>query len=84
MVTYSDILTLQVVLKDSKPVQLIHHTCTCIAGAALCDHCVALLFQSAHTSQMKVPVVPPLRSCTEGEQQWHKPSTLVSQRKTYN
>ncbi|CAM4611183.1 unnamed protein product [Leuciscus chuanchicus] len=66
----------EVVLKDSKPVQLIHHKCSCIAGAALCNHCVALLYQSAHYSQLKVPVVPPVLSCPEGEQQLHKPRTL--------
>ncbi|KAK5859094.1 hypothetical protein PBY51_003185 [Eleginops maclovinus] len=26
--------------------------------------------------QLKLPVVPPVLSCTEGEQQWHKPRTL--------
>ncbi|CAM4607876.1 unnamed protein product [Leuciscus chuanchicus] len=52
------------------------HSCTCVAGAALCNHCVALLFQSAHYSELNVPVVPPVLSCTEGEQQWHKPRTL--------
>ncbi|XP_041847552.1 uncharacterized protein LOC121643962 isoform X2 [Melanotaenia boesemani] len=66
----------RVVLRDSSPVELLHHSCTCVAGAALCNHCVALLFQSAHYSQLKVPVVPPMLSCTEGEQQWHKPRTL--------
>lgn len=64
------------VLKDSNPVQLVHHKCSCIAGAALCNHCVALLFQSAHYSQLSLSVVPPVLSCTEGEQQWHKPRTL--------
>ncbi|XP_029955469.1 uncharacterized protein LOC115394311 isoform X2 [Salarias fasciatus] len=53
-----------------------HHSCTCVAGAAMCNHCVALLFQSAHYSQLQAPVVPPVLSCTEGEQQWHKPRTL--------
>lgn len=71
----------QVVLRDSSPVELIHHSCTCVAGAALCNHCVALLFQSPHYSQLKVQVVPPVLSCTEGEQQWHKPRTLVSPEK---
>ncbi|XP_037535870.1 uncharacterized protein LOC119412904 isoform X1 [Nematolebias whitei] len=68
--------TTRVVLKDSCPVELIHHSCTCVAGAALCNHCVALLFQSAHYSELKLSVVPPVLSCTEGEQQWHKPRTL--------
>lgn len=64
------------VLKDSSPVELVRHSCTCAAGTALCNHSVTLLFQSAHYSQLKVPVVPPVLSCTEGEQQWHKPRTL--------
>ncbi|XP_037552279.1 uncharacterized protein LOC119428679 [Nematolebias whitei] len=68
--------TTRVVLKDSCPVELIHHSCTCVAGAALCNHCVALLFQSAHYSELKLSVVPPVLSCPEGEQQWHKPRTL--------
>ncbi|XP_067271626.1 uncharacterized protein [Pseudorasbora parva] len=68
--------TTRVVLKDSSPVELIEHSCTCVAGAALCNHCVALLFQSAHYSELNMSVVPPVLSCTEGEQQWHKPRTL--------
>ncbi|CAI5694544.1 unnamed protein product [Oreochromis niloticus] len=69
-------IILKVVLKDSLPVQLLHFSCTCKAGKALCNHCVALLFQSAHYSQLKVQVVPPILSCTEGEQQWHKPRVM--------
>lgn len=49
--------------------------CSCVAGTALCNHAVALLFQTAHYSQLSVPVVPPVHSCTESEQQWHKPRT---------
>uniref|UniRef100_A0AAV2LNW6 SWIM-type domain-containing protein n=1 Tax=Knipowitschia caucasica TaxID=637954 RepID=A0AAV2LNW6_KNICA len=67
---------LRVVLTDSQPVQLLHFACTCKAGKALCNHCVALLFQSAHYSQLKLQVVPPMLSCTEGEQQWHKPRVM--------
>ncbi|XDV44768.1 hypothetical protein PO909_013008 [Leuciscus waleckii] len=66
----------QVGLKDSIPVELAHHSCTCVAGSVLCNHCVALLFQSAHYSQLDIPVVPPVLSCTESEQQCHKPRTL--------
>ncbi|XP_036072734.1 uncharacterized protein LOC112155807 isoform X1 [Oryzias melastigma] len=69
-------ILLQVGLKDSIPVELAHHSCTCVAGSVLCNHCVALLFQSAHYSQLDIPVVPPVLSCTESEQQWHKPRTL--------
>lgn len=71
---------LQVVLKDSDPVQMLQCNCSCVAGKALCNHSVALLFQSAHYSQLNLQVVPPILSCTEGEQQWHKPRTMVSLR----
>ncbi|KAL2095395.1 hypothetical protein ACEWY4_010114 [Coilia grayii] len=70
--------SLSVALKDSVPVELAHHSCTCVAGSVLCNHCVALLFQSAHYSQLGVQVVPPVLSCTESQQQWHKPRTLAS------
>ncbi|XP_070399895.1 protein brambleberry isoform X1 [Nothobranchius furzeri] len=56
---------LSMVLKDSQTVQLLDFTCTCKAGKASCNHRVALLFQSAHYSQLKVQVVPPLLSCSE-------------------
>ncbi|XP_030271599.1 uncharacterized protein LOC115580976 [Sparus aurata] len=49
--------------------------CSCVAGTALCNHTVALLFQTAHYSELKMQVVPPVHSCTEAEQQWHKPRT---------
>ncbi|KAL3999970.1 tubulin-specific chaperone D [Sarotherodon galilaeus] len=62
--------------EDSQPVQLLNFSCTCKAGKALCNHCVALLFQSAHYLQLKVQVVPLMLSCTEGEQQWHKPRVM--------
>ncbi|CAB1328672.1 unnamed protein product, partial [Coregonus sp. 'balchen'] len=65
-----------VVLKPSEPVTMTQHHCSCVAGTALYNHTVALLFQSAHYSQMGTPVVPPVHSCTEAEQQWHKPRTM--------
>ncbi|KAL4007774.1 hypothetical protein ACER0C_001626 [Sarotherodon galilaeus] len=42
----------------------------------MCNHTVALFFQTAQYSQLRVPVVPPVHSCTESEQQWHKPRTV--------
>ena len=54
------------------------HQCSCVAGTALCNHIVALLLQSAHYSETGAKVVPPVHSCTEMEQQWHKPRTMVS------
>ncbi|XP_061077381.1 uncharacterized protein LOC133111208 isoform X2 [Conger conger] len=67
---------MRVILKDSCPVELIHAQCSCVAGTALCNHTVALLYQSAHYSQLKTPVVPPVLSCTESEQCWHEPRTM--------
>ncbi|XP_063043972.1 uncharacterized protein LOC134438351 [Engraulis encrasicolus] len=65
----------QVVLRDTTLVVLVRCRCSCVAGTALCNHAVALLFQTAHYSELHVPVVPPVHSCTELEQQWHKPRT---------
>ncbi|ROL42681.1 hypothetical protein DPX16_14088 [Anabarilius grahami] len=45
-------------------------------GCALCNHLVALLYQTAHYSQLNIPAVPPVHSCTDTEQIWHKPRTL--------
>ncbi len=66
------------VLQDSDPVILTSNQCTCVAGTAVCNHTVALLFQMAHYSELNVQVVLPVHSCTEREQQWHKPRTAVS------
>ncbi|KAI4885066.1 hypothetical protein NFI96_013031, partial [Prochilodus magdalenae] len=63
------------VLRDSDPVVLISNLCSCVAGTAVCNHTVALLFQTAHYSELNVQVVPPVHTCTETEQQWHKPRT---------
>ncbi|XP_037390004.1 uncharacterized protein LOC119262379 [Pygocentrus nattereri] len=68
--------TTKIGLSDSSPVVLTHTCCSCVAGTALCNHIVALLFQTAHFSQLSVPVVPPVHSCTETEQRWHKPRTI--------
>ncbi|XP_076843798.1 uncharacterized protein LOC143526239 isoform X2 [Brachyhypopomus gauderio] len=75
--TYLVILTTtKICLDDSRPVSLLHCSCSCVAGTTLCNHVVALLYQTAHYSQLRVPAVPPVLSCTESEQQWHKPRTL--------
>ncbi|XP_076855008.1 uncharacterized protein LOC143509963 isoform X2 [Brachyhypopomus gauderio] len=68
--------SLRIVLKDSKPVILTHCQCSCVAGTVLCNHAVALLYQTAHYSQLGIHAVPPVRSCTEKEQAWHKPRTM--------
>ncbi|XP_051532625.1 uncharacterized protein LOC127428336 isoform X2 [Myxocyprinus asiaticus] len=46
-----------------------------IKSVLVCNHIFALLFQTAHYSELDVQVVPPVHSCTETEQQWHKPRT---------
>ncbi|XP_028460066.1 uncharacterized protein LOC114572580 isoform X2 [Perca flavescens] len=68
---------LRIVLEDSSPVQLYETVCSCAAGKALCNHTVALLFQTATYSQLRLLAVPPVLSCTETEQRWHKPKTMV-------
>ncbi len=65
-------------LKHSKPVVLVSSHCSCVVGCALCNHLVALLYQTAHYSQLSIPAVPLVHSCTDTEQIWHKPRTLVS------
>ncbi|XP_034088235.1 uncharacterized protein LOC117556808 [Gymnodraco acuticeps] len=68
--------TMKITLRDSSPVVLTHNQCSCVAGTVLCNHTVALLFQTAHYTELNMPVVPPVHSCTESEQQWHKPRTM--------
>ncbi|XP_076153873.1 uncharacterized protein LOC143137508 [Alosa pseudoharengus] len=68
--------TTKIVLRDSKPVVLERCQCTCVAGTALCCHVAALLYQTAHYSQLRLTSVPPVFSCTETEQKWHKPRTM--------
>ncbi|XP_051951627.1 uncharacterized protein LOC127621880 [Xyrauchen texanus] len=67
---------MKIVLEDSTPVQLYEVECSCVAGRALCNHNVALLYQTAHYSQLNITAVPPVLSCTESEQRWHKPRTM--------
>ena len=69
---------LKIVIEDSSPVQMIEAECSCVAGTALCNHNVALLYQTAHYSQLNLAAVPPVLSCTETEQRWHKPRIMVS------
>ncbi|CDQ86837.1 unnamed protein product [Oncorhynchus mykiss] len=64
------------VLKHSIPVIVVQSHCSCVAGSALCNHLVALLYQTAHYSQLNIPAAPPVHSCTDTEQCWHKPRTL--------
>ncbi|KAK0131248.1 hypothetical protein N1851_034070 [Merluccius polli] len=65
--------------ENSSPVQIAVAECSCVAGTALCNHNVALLYQTAHYSTLNLKAVPPVLSCTETEQQWHKPRTMVDE-----
>lgn len=38
---------------------------------------VSLLYETAHHSECGMSVVPPVLSCTETEQRWNKPQTIV-------
>ncbi|CAJ0600743.1 unnamed protein product [Cylicocyclus nassatus] len=62
--------------EDRVPVDIAVAECSCVAGTALCNHNVALLFQTAHYSTLNLAAVPPVLSCTETEQRWHKPRTM--------
>ena len=64
----------QIVLRDAEPVVMTSSQCSCKAGTAVCNHTVALLFQTAHYSELNIQVVPPVHACTET---WHKPRTAV-------
>ncbi|XP_064844618.1 uncharacterized protein LOC135555779 [Oncorhynchus masou masou] len=68
--------SMRMVLKHSVPVIVVQSHCSCVAGSALCNHLVALLYQTAHYSQLNIPAAPPVHSCTDTEQRWHKPRTL--------
>ncbi|XP_049325898.1 uncharacterized protein LOC125785778 [Astyanax mexicanus] len=67
---------MKIVFEDRVPVDIAVAECSCVAGTALCNHNVALLFQTAHYSTLKLAAVPPVLSCTETEQRWHKPRTM--------
>ncbi|KAG1956965.1 hypothetical protein F2P79_008412 [Pimephales promelas] len=60
---------------DTLPVEFTSSSCTCTAGKALCNHLVAMLFQTAHFSMMQMQTVPPSTACTDTLQTWHRPRT---------
>ncbi|KAK7888640.1 hypothetical protein WMY93_024200 [Mugilogobius chulae] len=65
-----------IMFEDCCPVEIAGAECSCVAGTVLCNHGVALLYQTAHYSTLKLTAVPPVLSCTETQQSWHKPRTL--------
>ncbi|XP_063052546.1 uncharacterized protein LOC134447153 isoform X1 [Engraulis encrasicolus] len=66
---------LQIVFQAEAP-ELQGTSCSCTAGKVLCNHLVALLFQSAHYCMLKVTAVPPPVPCTSSLQAWHRPRTM--------
>ena len=54
------------------------HKCSCAAGKGMCNHVVALLYQTAHYSSMGNSSVPLPLACTSRPQEWHKPRTQVN------
>ncbi|CDQ83661.1 unnamed protein product [Oncorhynchus mykiss] len=64
-------------LKHSVLVIVVQSHCSCVAGSAVCNPLVAILYQTAHYSQLNILAAPPVHSCTHTEQHWHKPRTLV-------
>ncbi|CDQ64051.1 unnamed protein product [Oncorhynchus mykiss] len=52
-----------VLIKHSVPVIVVQSHCSCVAGSALCNHLVALLYQTVHYSQLNIPVAPPVDTC---------------------
>ncbi|KAK0146643.1 hypothetical protein N1851_014040 [Merluccius polli] len=74
--SYIDNYEGKITFENSTPVHIAVAECSCVAGTALCNHNVALLYQTAHYSTLKLKAVPPVLSCTETEQRWHKPRTM--------
>ncbi|KAK0155175.1 hypothetical protein N1851_002500 [Merluccius polli] len=74
--SYIDNYEGKITFENSTPVHIAMAECSCVAGTALCNHNVALLYQTAHYSTLKLKAVPPVLSCTETEQRWHKPRTM--------
>lgn len=55
---------IQIVLEGRS---LVEAVCSCKAGNALCNHSIALLFQTAAYSAQNLAAVPPVLNCTETE-----------------
>ncbi len=47
----------QMTLRDSEPVVLVNSSCSCVAGSGMCNHLVALLYQTAHYSENLVALL---------------------------
>ncbi|XP_078808658.1 uncharacterized protein LOC110015650 isoform X1 [Oryzias latipes] len=60
---------------DAESANLKAFSCSCAAGKGFCNHLVAILYQTAHYSQLGLQAVPPPLACTSGLQRWHRPRT---------
>ncbi|XP_077076375.1 uncharacterized protein LOC143729165 isoform X2 [Siphateles boraxobius] len=60
---------------ESATANLKAFSCSCVAGKGFCNHVVAILYQTAHYSQLSLQAVPPPLTCTSGLQRWHRPRT---------
>ncbi|XP_059366474.1 uncharacterized protein LOC132105410 [Carassius carassius] len=60
---------------DVESANLKAFACSCAAGKGFCNHTVAILYQTAHYSQLGLQAVPPPLACTSGLQRWHRPRT---------
>ncbi|KAF3844495.1 hypothetical protein F7725_007658 [Dissostichus mawsoni] len=49
---------MKIVFENCSPVEIAVAECSCVAGTALCNHNVALLFQTAHYSTLNLAAVP--------------------------
>ncbi|CAL9695380.1 unnamed protein product [Knipowitschia caucasica] len=70
-----DIYTTIKISLGAEKAELLAHSCSCAAGKGFCNHVVALLYQTAHYSQLQLPAVPPALACTSDLQRWHRPRT---------
>ncbi|KAF3844427.1 hypothetical protein F7725_007590 [Dissostichus mawsoni] len=60
--------TYPIVFENCSPVEIAVAECSCVVGTALCNHNVALMFQTAHYSTLNLAALPPVLSCIETEQ----------------
>lgn len=75
-------LSFNTVLEDSSLVQVGDAEYSCVAGTALCNHNIALVYQTTHYSQLNVAAVPPVLSCSEVEQHWVAPKSVITGKPT--
>ena len=53
--------------------EVVDRSCSCKAGKGICNHKVALMYQAAHYSLLKIDVVLEVPYKTSMPQEWHKP-----------